>query len=155
MAPYDVQVRELNRLPLAVVRREASPADLSRMVPECCGIVWNALRAQYVKGGRNVAIYSDGPAGVIQLEVGVEVAGRFAESADLVRSETPGGRVASVTHFGPYGQLGRAHQAIHDWAAARGHHLAGPRWEIYGHWQPAWNDDPSMIRTDVFYLIAP
>jgi hypothetical protein len=26
---------------------------------------------------------------------------------------------------------------------------------IYGHWQPEWNADPSRIRTDVFYLVAP
>ena len=31
--------------------------------------------------------------------------------------------------------------------------LAGPNWEIYGHWVDEWNRDPSKIRTDVFYLI--
>jgi hypothetical protein len=25
--------------------------------------------------------------------------------------------------------------------------------EIKGHWQDAWNNDPSQIRTDVFYLL--
>jgi effector-binding domain-containing protein len=153
--PYEVQLRNLDRLPLAVVRREARPSELSRLVPECCGIVWNGLKAQYVKGGRNVAIYSDRADGVIALECGVEVAGRFVESAEIVRSSTPGGRAASVTHLGPYSELGIAHQAIQDWAKANGHQLAGPRWEIYGHWQPDWNDNPSRIRTDVFYLIAP
>lgn len=41
-----------------------------------------------------------------------------------------------------------------NWCAANGHRLAAPSWEIYGHWQPEWNDDPSLIRTDVFYQIA-
>ena len=27
--------------------------------------------------------------------------------------------------------------------------LAGPNWEVYGH----WHDDPSQLRTDVFYLL--
>jgi hypothetical protein len=32
--------------------------------------------------------------------------------------------------------------------------LAGPNWEVYGHWQDEWNSDPSKIRTDVFYLLV-
>jgi hypothetical protein len=33
--------------------------------------------------------------------------------------------------------------------------LAGPNWEIYGHWIDEWNSDPTKICTDVFYLIGP
>jgi hypothetical protein len=33
--------------------------------------------------------------------------------------------------------------------------LAGPNWEIYGHWLDEWNNDPAKIRTDVFYLLQP
>lgn len=29
-----------------------------------------------------------------------------------------------------------------------------PNWEVYGHWQDRWRDDPSQIRTDVFYLLG-
>jgi effector-binding domain-containing protein len=35
-----------------------------------------------------------------------------------------------------------------------GYRLTGPSWEIYGHWQPEWNSDPSQIRTDVFYQVT-
>ena len=58
-------------------------------------------------------------------------------------------------HFGPYNRLGEAHQAIRDWCANHGYSLAGPNWEIYGHWLDAWNADPGQIRTDVFYLLSP
>jgi effector-binding domain-containing protein len=152
MSTYNVQLRQLDSIPLAVIRRQANASELSRVVPECCGIVWNALRAQQAKGGRHVAIYWDG---TIRLEVGAEVFGPFTEQDGVVRSATPAGLVASVTHLGPYGGLGEAHQAVHDWCKATSHHLAGPRWEIYGHWLPEWDTDPSRIRTDVFYLIAP
>jgi effector-binding domain-containing protein len=93
--------------------------------------------------------------GDIQLDVGVEFGGALPEAGEVVRSATPGGATASVVHFGPYAQLGAAHAAICAWSAAAGHRLAGPNWEIYGHWQPEWNTDPSKIRTDVFYQIAP
>lgn len=146
-----VTLVELAALPVAVVRRRVRSSEVSRVVPECCGLAWAALRAQQVKAGRNVAIYWD--AG-IRVEAGVELAGAFVEQGEVVRSATPGGSAATVTHLGPYGGLGSAHAAIRAWCEARGHRLAGPQWEIYAHWQEAWNRDPSRIRTDVFYLVA-
>jgi effector-binding domain-containing protein len=146
-----VEMRQRDSIPVAVIRRQARVAELSRVVPECCGLVWNAVRAQHTKGGRHVAIYWDA---AIRLEVGVELLGPFVEQGDVVRSATPAGTVASVAHFGPYGTLGVAHTAIHQWCTTQGHRLAGPKWEIYGHWQSEWDANPSQIRTDVFYLIA-
>ena len=150
MAP-SVVLQHVDSIPLAVMRRRASPSELSRVVPESCGLVWNVVREQRAKAGRHVAIYWDG---TIRLEVGVELQGPFMEQGEVVRSATPGGAVAWTTHFGPYGGLGAAHQAIRDWCGANGHQLAGPNWEIYGHWLPAWNSDPFEIRTVVFYQVA-
>lgn len=152
MSDYVVQLQQRDSIPVAVVRRQARADELSRLVPQCCGLVWNALKAQQLRGGRHVAIYWDQS---IRLEVGVEISGSFAERDDLVRSATPAGTIASVTHLGPYAGLGAAHQAVHDWCNARNHRLAGPKWEIYGHWKSEWDSDPSQIRTDVFYLVAP
>jgi len=151
MAACEVQLQQLESIDLAVVRRQARPSELSRVVPECCGLAWNAVRAQQARAGRNVAVYWDGS---IRLEVGVELRGPFTESGEVVRSATPAGMVASATYFGPYGGLGAAHEAIVRWCKANDHSLAGPSWEIYGHWQEAWNSDPSQIRTDVYYLLA-
>jgi effector-binding domain-containing protein len=85
--------------------------------------------------------------------VGVELSAPFVEQDDVVRSATPAGAVASTTHLGPYGGLGAAHDAVQRWCNANHRRLAGPSWEIYGHWQDAWNADPSRIRTDVYYLL--
>src|SRR5258705_11290889 len=98
-------------IPVAVVRRLVKPFELSRAVPECCGLAWKAVRAQNVKAGRNVAIYWDGS---IRLEAGVELQGPFSEERDVVRSATPGGSAASTTHFGPYGGLGAAPAAVQE-----------------------------------------
>jgi effector-binding domain-containing protein len=152
MASYAVKIQQLDSVPLAVVHRQAGASDLSRVVPECCGLVWNVVRAQKARAGRHVAIYWDG---AIRLDVGVELLGPFTEQGEVVRAATPAGAVASTTHFGPYGALGAAHDAIHQWCKANDHREAGPRWEIYGHWQPDWDDDPSQIRTDVHYLLEP
>lgn len=152
MALSEVRVAHADAVPLAVVRRQARASELSTIVPESCGVVWSWLRARQLRGGRHVAIYWDG---AIRLEVGVEVIDSIADGGEVVRSATPAGRTASVVHLGPYHQLGTAHQAIRDWCTSHNLPLAGPNWEIYGHWQDGWNANPSLIRTEVFYQLAP
>lgn len=149
-----VGLQHIASIPVAVVRRHASAAQLSTLVPECCGLVWRAVQAQKetgAKGGRHVAIYWNGD---IRLEVGVELQGPFEETGEVFRSATPGGPAACVRHLGPYHTLNLAHEAVRTWCEANGHRLAGPSWEIYGHWQPEWDANPRLIRTDVFYQIA-
>jgi effector-binding domain-containing protein len=137
--------------PTAVVRRTASVWELPKVVPDGCGVAWNAVRAQQIKGaGRNVALYLDDQ---INLEVGVELSAPVAAHDPLIVSSIPSGTVATAIHLGPYNQLPQAHRAIRDWCAKRGHALAGPNWEIYGHWEDGWKNNPSLIRTDVFYLL--
>jgi effector-binding domain-containing protein len=150
--PLDVRMTHADAIPLAVVRRRARPSELATVVPQACGIVWDFVRRRGLMAGRHVALYLNGN---IDLEVGVEVAGDFHEEGEIVRSSTPSGTVVSAIHFGPYQGLGAAHEAIRAWCIAHGHGLAGPNWEIYGHWQLEWNADPSRIRTDVYYQVAP
>jgi effector-binding domain-containing protein len=151
MALTEIQVTDVSSIPLAVLRRQARASELAVVVPEGCGVVWSFVRAHQLRAGRHVAVYWDG---AIRLHVGVELDEPFPDGGDIVRSATPAGLAASVVHFGPYGELGTAHQAIRDWCSAHGHQLAGPNWEIYGHWQDDWNADPSRIRTDVFYQLV-
>ena len=148
---YDVRLEQRNSGPVAVVRRRAKQHELARVVPGACGLVWNVMRAQNVTdAGKHVAIYWDDQ---INLEVGVELTTPFAGHGEVVGSATPAGTVATTTHLGPYQALHGAHQAILDWCAAQGYCLAGPNWEIYGHWIDEWNRDPTKIRTDVYYLL--
>src|SRR6516165_5276302 len=150
---YDVRLEQLSSRPLAVVRRRARSQELAKVVPEACGTVWGVVKAEKFTGaGRHVAVYWDD---VINLEVGVELDAPFAGHGEVVGSATPAGAVATTVHFGPYGRLAEAHQAIRRWCANHGYTLAGPCWEIYGHWLDEWNKDPTKIRTDVFYLVKP
>lgn len=151
MRQYHLQVSQKSSVPVAVVRRQARPSEFPTLVPESCGVVWEFVRARHLKAGRNVAIYWDAS---VRLEAGVELEEEFPESHNVVRSATPAGLVASTVHFGPYQQLGAAHDAIHRWCAQHMLRLAGPSWEVYGHWQSEWNNDPSRIRTDIFYLLV-
>lgn len=148
---YDIRLEDHGSRPLAVVRRRASLPELGKVIPDACGLVWAAVRAQNIPGaGRHVALYWDDE---FNLEVGVELDAPCAGHGEVVGSATPAGTVATAVHFGPYNRLPEAHQAIRRWCAARGYSLAGPNWEIYGHWLDEWCTDPSQIRTDVFYLL--
>ncbi|MDZ4780805.1 MAG: GyrI-like domain-containing protein [Planctomycetia bacterium] len=112
----------------------------------------HVLRSQQIPGaGRHVAVYLDDQ---INLEVGVELDAPIAGLGEVVGSATPSGLVATTTHFGPYGLLHAAHEAIRRYCAQHGHTLAGPSWEIYGHWKDEWNSDPSKICTEIYYLLV-
>ena len=149
---YDVRLQHVSSRPLAVVRRRASSQELAKVVPDACGTVWTVVRAQKIVGaGRHVALYWDC---AINLEVGVELDAPFAGYGEVVGSAIPAGAVATAVHFGPYGRLFKAHQAIRRWCADNGYTEAGPNWEIYGHWIDEWNNDPTKIRTEFFYLLT-
>ncbi len=149
---YVVRLEQHSGRRLAVVRRRAASHELSKVVPDACGAVWNVMRSQQVSVvGRHVAVYLDGQ---INLEVGVELDGPFAGHDEVVISTTPPGPVATTTHLGPYHLLHEAHEAIRRCCANNGYTLAGPNWEVYGHWKDEWNRDPSKITTDVFYLLV-
>src|SRR5262245_9855678 len=103
--PPTVHLIHADPIPTAVVRRRARRSELSTVVPQGCGLVWNFTREHGVKAGRHVALYLNGN---IDLEVGVEVSGAFEEQGEVVRSSTPAGAVATAAHFGPYQHLGAA-----------------------------------------------
>src|SRR5213594_3949740 len=113
---YPVRVERVTGHPIAVVRRRVAPGELSKVVPEACGIVWKTIKAAEVKdAGRHVAVYRPAGDGRVDVEVGVEVGAAFPGRDDVVGSLTPAGDAATATHFGPYQKLGEAHQAIRKW----------------------------------------
>lgn len=114
------------------MRRRATKPQLSKVIPEACGTVWNVLRAKQIKGaGRHVAVYLDD---VFDLEIGVELESPFGGEREVIGSSLPAGQVATTTHFGPYQRLGDAHEAVHQWFKANRREPIRPCWETYGHW---------------------
>jgi effector-binding domain-containing protein len=95
---------------------------------------------------QNVMLYKDDRP---DIEVGVLVSESFQPEEPVIASELPGGEVATATHRGDYAQLAVTHDAVRDHVAAHKRELAGPRWEIYGHWRP----DPTELETEVFWLL--
>ena len=145
----EIQLVRVAPVHTAVVRARVAAEQLSAFVPAVCGEVWCYARQFGLPAGRHVALYLT--EGVV--ECGVEVNATFSGNDRVVCSQLPGGIIATATHLGPYALLGATHRAIRHWCAARGHRATGISWELYGHWQPEWNNEPSRIHTDVCHLL--
>ena len=144
----EVRIQRVQPVTIAVVRGRAAQAELPSAIPAACGEVWDYARsARLATPGRHVAVYLDAS---ISYECGVEVGAPFIGSDRVVCSSTPGGVAATVTLVGPYSGLALAHRKILEWSDAATRPLAGPSWEIYGH----WTDDASRLRTDIYYLLV-
>ncbi len=100
--------------------------------------------------GQNIFLYRGGADGEVEVDFGVGVAAPFPAAGPVRYAELPAGRVATATHWGDYGRLGETHAAVIAWCREQGRALAGPRWEVYGHWSPG----DAQPRTDVCYLLA-
>lgn len=102
--------------------------------------------------GQNIFVYraTDDP-NEVDVEFAVGVKSSFAPNGAVTYSELPVGEVATATHWGDYTKLGETHRAVIEWCKANDRKRTGTRWEIYGHWY----DDPSKIRTDVYWLLEP
>jgi hypothetical protein len=119
------------------------PAVWRRALDEVYGVVRPRPELSPGDGWHNVMLYKDDRPSV---EVGVLVSEAFDPVGRVVASQLPGGRVATTTHRGDYAELGRAHDAVHRFAADEGLELAGVRWEIYGH--------AHEMTTEVYWLVA-
>jgi effector-binding domain-containing protein len=110
-----------------------------------------AARASGVQlDGQNVFVYRDATdqPGQLDVEFGVGIKAPVVPVGQVRPVELPVGEVATTTHRGPYTGLGAAHNAVKEWCRANSRTLAGPRWEVYGHWT-----EGEPPQTDIFYLL--
>jgi effector-binding domain-containing protein len=143
--PESVAIVDAPELASAVVAVTASWEEFPRLWPVLLDEVYAVVARE--SAGLNVMLYKDDKPSV---EVGVLLSGAFSAAGRVVASHLPTGKAACATHRGPYEALEATHRAVRDYCAGRGLRLAGPRWEIYGH----WHEDPAELETEVSYLLA-
>lgn len=154
---YIITVREVSEQTTAVIRTRAGLSELPSVIPALCGEVWQVVtaRGEY-QPGRLLAMYTDSSDGFFTIEVGVEVGRQWdlenqqSEKGHRVEgSSLPAGKVLATTHLGPYQLLSEAHQAMERYCAENQITMAGPAWELYGH----WTENEQELRTDICYLV--
>jgi effector-binding domain-containing protein len=148
---YEVHLETVQpRMLVAAQGRCTTMADIPAKIHELLDQVWPYVKQHRIQTtGINVVLYRPKPDG-LEMEAGVWVAEPFSESAQIIQTATPGGLTATTTHIGPYNGIPAGHDAITKWCADNHRELAGPAWEVYGH----WSDDAAKLRTDIFHLLC-
>jgi effector-binding domain-containing protein len=149
-----VSVQQVSPRILAAVSRKVPLGGVVAAWKPALDQVWAFLRTQQGlrTDGHNVFLYchptrKDDP---MDVEFGVEVVRSFEPSGEVKPAATPAGEVAVALHVGPYDQLRKTHEAIHEFVRVNGRASAGVSWEIYGD----WTDDPTKLETTVVYLLG-
>ena len=139
---------------LAAVRRKVQIGQVASVWRPALDHVWKFLRQNpgLRADGHNIFLYHHPKSGesTMVVDFGVQVTRPFAKSGEVLSTETPAGKVASVMHVGPYERMGEAHQAIQTWATANNMKFAGKSWEIYGD----GTEDMAKLETQIEYLLA-
>ena len=150
----EISVRIATPRPLAAVRRQVTIGQIGSAWRPALDLVWTFLRQNpgLRSDGHNVFLYHHPAARQLPMDVdfGVEVTLSFEQAGEVRQVQTPGGRVASALHIGPYDRMKDTHDAIHRWASANGERFAGKSWEIYGD----WTDDLTKLETRIEYLLS-
>jgi effector-binding domain-containing protein len=136
---------------IAAVRVHTTQPDLPKSIRDGLARVWPQIND---RSGRNVVLYHpsepDGLGREFDIETGGEVSEGFKPTPPVYLTRTPGGRVVTAAHIGPYDRMMDAYRAIEAYRQAHGLRFRGPSWEVYGH----DNDDPAKLRTDIFFPVA-
>jgi effector-binding domain-containing protein len=134
-----VELKQVPEQPIAVVRGRATMANLPAKIRELFDRFYAGFKG---KGGLNIVFYPGDVTDEFEIACGVQL-----EQGG--NASTPAGSVATTVYMGPYNQMKPAHEAIHQWVRDNGRQIAGPSWEVYGH----WSDDPAKLRTGIYYLL--
>lgn len=146
------RARDFSGHPTLIVKAVARIGpQLSKTIMESMGPVYALLKERELPiPGHNVVSYGLFlPDGAIPIECGVLTPDPMVGGGSVVPSALPAGRVAVLSHLGPYREMSRTYDAITAWCEANGLHQSGPAWEEYDD----WSDDPAKLRTDVYRLL--
>jgi len=151
---YEVEVKDIAAQHVAIVRAETTPDKIGATYGELIAEVSSSLAKRSIPtAGPSFGRYFDYSKDHVDMAVGFPVAGSVDGDGRVVAGELPGGRVAVVTHVGPYTQLGGAYRAVEAWMAEHKVASAGPPWEVY-ETGPAQTSDSSIWRTDILQPIT-
>jgi effector-binding domain-containing protein len=149
-AQYDVVELAIAARPVAGVRARVTRGQIAHEFGRHLDQVYAVARVNSMQlDGQNIFIYRECIDDQLTVDFCVGVTAPFTAVGAVAPLNTPGGRAAMTTHHGDYRGLGAANAAIVAWCRAHGRALAGPSWEVYGH----WHADQALLRTEVYHLL--
>ena len=145
---YEVEVRELEEQPTAVIRSRVEEDQLGPWFAGSFGALATHLQSIDVATvGLPFARCAEG-ADAYDVEAGLPVAMAITPDNGIEPSSLPGGPAAATWHRGAYATARPAYTAIADWLERNGCEPAGPPWETY-HSDTATDLDETTWITEV------
>lgn len=150
-ARYEVREVIATARPVAGVRARVPKGRVPQEFAKYLDQLYAAARSgAWQLDGQNIFIYREAANGVLTVDFCVGITAPFEAVGAVEPLTTPSGTAVVTTHHGDYSRLHEANAAIHAWCRANVRIIAGPSWEVYGH----WHEDPAKLRTDVYFLLA-
>lgn len=155
-----IEIFDAEAIPTAVIKRDDFPMNEMRaLFDEGLSALFPAITQRGITpAGPVFSLHHRIPTTTTDLEVGLPVDGSFAGDIDAGRgfvikpSVMPAGKVAGISHVGPYVGLPKAWGAFMEQLGAKGHKIGVPFWEVY-FTEPRPDIDPATIRTDLYLLL--
>lgn len=146
---YTIDVVALDIQPALCVRIRSRPEDLGQNFLDWLPRIHDvALAAEEDLAGAPFARYLDVSGPEFEVEIGLPTTKLLRGSGDILPSQLPAGPAAVTWHIGHYEDLGAAHAALAEWAAANSRIASGGPWEVY--FADGDDDDyPEQWRTKV------
>lgn len=149
MLDYEFRFVDFPPVILASYQSRVRVSDIPARIPTMFGQVYDTLLAVGIKqSGHNHVLYDQFSPDRMRMRVGVPVASRFEDRAEIACFEFAGGRAAHTRHRGSYSQLHEAQRQLNVWCRQQSAEAAGLSWEVYGDWSDAIAD----LVTDVYVL---
>ncbi len=152
-------VVDTDAIALAVIRFEGMRIEgLPAAFDSSYGPVMVALQGAGLHPvGAALAVYEGDPMAEFAVEIGFPVDRPLPAAVELdgvhvTASGLPAGRLAVVTHVGPYDELGAAWGRFMGWVASQGLSPDDRYGEIYVT-EPTPDGDPNLLRSDLFLTL--
>jgi effector-binding domain-containing protein len=105
-----------------------------------------------VQVGPAIARYHAVSNNAIDLEAGFPVGAPIPPHGPVLASSLPGGKAATLLHWGPYATLPDSYDELEDWMIEQKTPPAGAPWDIY--WvDPSQTDVEADLRTEIVWPI--
>ena len=133
---------------ILAVRKKVRWTELGKVAIPSLDEVWKHIRANEITGcGHNVFIYRGMSILGVEASFGVEVPEGVEAPEGFVIDETPSGKAATFHQYGDYSKLIDTNLTIRQWCKQQDLKVDNISWDLYGD----WDEDPTKVRTDVFY----
>ena len=146
-------IRDIESQPIVGIRATTSMEEITQVIGALFGEIMEYLtRNGLTPAGMPFTIYHEMDSEKLDMECGMPVASPVEGTERVRPGDLPAGKVTTVTHMGPYEQLGENVVGTDEMDGGRGHAGAGAPWEVYVT-DPGEEPDQSKWRTDIFFPV--